>query len=165
MQAVLEKEQKFDVSETSSCEGKYLTFVLCGEEYGVEILKVKEIIGIMNITSVPQLPGYMKGVINLRGKVIPIIDLRLKFGFQEVEHTEETCIIVMEIENKLTGIIVDTVSEVINVNSKEFEPVPRLGKGVDTEIILGMAKIKDRVKMLLDIDRVLGSEETDAVEA
>jgi len=164
MQAVLEQEKTSDIPETSHCGGKYLTFVLCGEEYGVEILKIREIIGIMNITPVPQVPGYVKGVINLRGKVIPVIDLRLKFGFPEVEHTQETCIIVMEVRNKLTGVIVDTVLEVIDVDSAESEPAPQFGNGVDTEIIRGMAKIKDKVKMLLDIDRVLGSAEIDAVE-
>lgn len=164
MQAILEQEKTSDITETSSCEGKYLTFVLCGEEYGVEILKIREIIGIMNITPVPQVPGYIKGVINLRGKVIPVIDLRLKFGFQEAEHTHETCIIVMEVRNKLTGVIVDTVSEVIDVSSEEFEPTPHLGNGVDTEIILGIAKIKDKVKMLLDIDKVLESVKINAVE-
>ncbi|MBM2834205.1 MAG: cheW [Candidatus Brocadiaceae bacterium] len=164
MQAILEQEKTSDITETSSCEGKYLTFVLCGEEYGVEILKIREIIGIMNITPVPQVPGYIKGVINLRGKVIPVIDLRLKFGFQEAEHTNETCIIVMEVRNKLTGVIVDTVVEVINVDSGESEPAPHLGNGVDTEIIRGMAKIKEKVKILLDIDKVLGSVEINAGE-
>src|SRR3990167_6598826 len=107
MQAVLEQKRRSDVSQVSSHEGKYLTFVLCEEEYGVEILKVKEIIGIMNITPVPQTPGHIKGVINLRGKVIPVIDLRSKFGFQEATHTKETCIIVVEVQHLLTGVIVD----------------------------------------------------------
>lgn len=164
MQAILEQEKTTDIPETSFCGGKYLTFVLCGEEYGVGILKIREIIGIMNITPVPQVPSYMKGVINLRGKVIPVIDLRLKFGFQEVEHTKETCIIVIDVGNKLTGVIVDTVVEVINVDSGEFEPAPHFGNGVDTEIILGMAKIKEKVKILLDIDKVLGSVEINAGE-
>jgi len=164
MQAILEQEKASDIPETLSCEGKYLTFVLCNEEYGVEILKIREIIGIMNITPVPQVPGYIKGVINLRGKVIPVIDLRLKFGFQESEHTNETCIIVMEVRNKLTGVIVDTVVEVINVESEESEPAPHFGNGVDTEIIRGMAKIKEKVKILLDIDKVLGSVEINAGE-
>ena len=127
MQAILEQEKTSDIPETSFCGGKYLTFVLCSEEYGVGILKIREIIGIMNITPVPQVPSYMKGVINLRGKVIPVIDLRLKFGFQEAEHTKETCIIVIDVGNKLTGVIVDTVVEVINVDSGEFEPAPILG--------------------------------------
>ncbi|UJS21419.1 MAG: chemotaxis protein CheW [Candidatus Brocadia sp.] len=160
-----EKERKPGVSETVLREGKYLTFVLCGEEYGIEILKVREIIGIMNITPVPQTPGYMKGVINLRGKVIPVVDLRLKFGFQEVEHTKETCIIVVEVMNKLTGILVDTVSEVLDVRGQDLEPAPHLGDGINTEIFLGMAKIKNKVKILLDIDKILGTEEINMVES
>ncbi|OQY97355.1 MAG: chemotaxis protein CheW [Candidatus Brocadia sp. UTAMX2] len=165
MQAVKEKERKPGGSETVLREGKYLTFVLCGEEYGIEILKVREIIGIMNITPVPQTPGYMKGVINLRGKVIPVVDLRLKFGFQEVEHTKETCIIVVEVMNKLTGILVDTVSEVLDVRGQDLEPAPHLGDGINTEIFLGMAKIKNKVKILLDIDKILGTEEINMVES
>src|SRR3989339_493292 len=150
MQAVLEQKRKSDTSTGSSHEGKYLTFVLCGEEYGIEILKVREVIGIMNITPVPQTPGHIKGVINLRGKVIPVIDLRSKFGFEEATHTKETCIIVVEVQHILTGVIVDTVSEVLDVNAEMF---------------LGMAKIKDKVKILLDIDKVLGTEDISAVES
>jgi purine-binding chemotaxis protein CheW len=165
MQATMVKGKKKDDSETLSREGKYLTFVLCGEEYGIEILKVREIIGIMNITPVPQTPGYMKGVINLRGKVIPVVDLRLKFGFQETDHTKETCIIVVEVKNKLTGVLVDTVSEVLDVHGGDLEPAPHLGDGINTEIFLGMAKIKNKVKILLDIDKVLGTEEISMVES
>lgn len=165
MQAVMEKGKQSDAPDALLHEGKYLTFVLCGEEYGIEILKVREIIGIMNITPVPQTPGYMKGVINLRGKVIPVIDLRSKFGFQETEHTKETCIIVVEVRNKLTGIIVDTVSEVLDVSGEDLEPAPHLGEGINTEIFLGMAKIKNKVKILLDIDKVLGTEEINMVES
>ncbi len=159
MQAL--KEQ----SSALSHEGKYLTFVLCGEEYGIEILKVREIIGIMDITPVPQTPNYMKGVINLRGKVIPVVDLRLKFGFQETDHTKETCIIVVEVKNKLTGILVDTVSEVLDVRGEDLEHAPHLGDGINTEIFLGMAKIKNKVKILLDIDKVLGIEEINMIES
>lgn len=159
MQQTLEQEKNTGISKTVSHEGKYLTFVLCGEEYGIEILKVREIIGIMNITPVPQTPDHIKGVINLRGKVIPVIDLRLKFGFQQAEYTKETCIIVVEVRNVLTGIIVDTVSEVLDVSSKELESSPDFGNGVNTDIFLGMAKIKNKVKILLDIDKVLCAEE------
>ncbi len=165
MQAVKEKGGKSNSVEALSHEGKYLTFVLCGEEYGIEILRVREIIGIMNITPVPQTPSYMKGVINLRGKVIPVVDLRLKFGFHETDHTKETCIIVVEVNNKLTGVLVDTVSEVLDVRGKDLEPAPHLGEGINTEIFLGMAKIKNKVKILLDIDKVLGTEEINMVES
>ncbi|MDR4508032.1 MAG: chemotaxis protein CheW [Candidatus Brocadiaceae bacterium] len=164
MEALLEHEEKTDVSSVSAHTGKYLTFVLCGEEYGIGILKIREIIGIMKITPVPQTPEHMKGVINLRGKVIPVIDLRLKFGLTEKEHTQETCIIVVEVKGILTGVIVDTVSEVLDVQGKDLEPSPRFGDGVDTEIFLGIAKIKNQVKILLDIDKIVSMEETIFVE-
>lgn len=144
-------------------EGKYLTFALGPEEYGLEILKVREIIGYMAITAVPQTPGYVKGVINLRGQVIPVVDLRLKFGMERVEVTEQTCIIVVEIDQDgrrfQTGIVVDNVSEVLDIDGEQIEDAPQFGSSVDTEFILGMGKIKDSVKILLDIDKVLtGSE-------
>lgn len=146
-------------SDTSALEGKYLTFVLNHEEYGLEILKVREIIGLMDITPVPQTPAFIKGIINLRGKVIPVVDLRLKFGMPEAEYTKETCIIVVNIDNRLMGIIVDTVSEVLDINAKDIEPAPSLGSSIKTDFILGMGKIKGRVKILLDIDKVLSLEE------
>ncbi|MFB3924427.1 MAG: chemotaxis protein CheW [Syntrophales bacterium] len=144
-------------------EGKYLTFGLGGEEYGLEILKVKEIIGIMNITSVPQTPKYVKGVINLRGKVIPVIDLRLKFGMEHLEYNERTCIIVIDIQSKsgnkvIMGIVVDSVSEVLNIKGEEIEATPTFGVKLNTDYILGMAKVKGTVKILLDIDKVLTSD-------
>ncbi|MEK6560390.1 MAG: chemotaxis protein CheW [Nitrospirota bacterium] len=142
-------------SETKSLEGKYLTFILNNEEYGLEILKVREIIGVMDITPVPQTPPFIKGIINLRGKVIPVVDLRLKFVMPEIEYTKETCIIVVDISNRLMGIIVDTVSEVLDIAAKDIEPTPSLGSDIKTDFILGMGKIKGKVKILLDIDRVL----------
>lgn len=146
-------------SDISALEGKYLTFILNDEEYGLEILKVREIIGLMDITPVPQIPSFIKGIINLRGKVIPVVDLRLKFGMQEAEYTKETCIIVVDIENRLMGIIVDTVSEVLDINAKDIEPTPSLGSTIKTDFILGMGKVKGKVKILLDIDKVLNLEE------
>ncbi len=145
-------------------EGKYLTFTLSNEEYGIEILKVREIIGLMVVTSVPQTPDYMKGVINLRGKVIPVIDLRLKFSIPEHEHTQETCTIVVEVGNALIGIIVDSVSEVSDIGSKEIEETPQLGQDVDTDFIMGMGKIKDKLIILLDIDKVLSTDELEMVD-
>jgi len=146
-------------SPESSHDGKYLTFVLGEEEYGLEILKVREIIGLMEITTVPQTPKFIKGVINLRGKVIPVIDLRLKFGMPEAEPTEETCIIVVDINNTLMGILVDTVSEVLDIAIGEIEPPPAFSDDIATEFILGMGKIKGNVKILLDINKVLSPEE------
>ena len=144
-------------------EGKYLTFTLADEEYGIGILKVKEIIGIMAITTVPQTPEYMKGVINLRGKVIPVVDLRLKFGMEAMDYTERTCIIVVEIEGDnrkiQMGIVVDAVSEVMNIKAGDIEDTPNFGSRLNTEYILGMAKIGGKVKILLDIGQVLSTEE------
>ncbi len=137
---------------------KFLTFKLADEEYGVEILKVREINGVMNITAVPRVPAYMKGVINLRGKVIPVVDLRLKFGLDEIEHTEQTCIIVVNVGQEI-GIIVDTVSEVLDISRIDIEPAPAMGGSVDTSFILGMGKVGEAVKILLDIDKVLTTNE------
>ncbi|MEN6425026.1 MAG: chemotaxis protein CheW [Phycisphaerales bacterium] len=144
-------------------EGKYLTFALANEEYGLEILKVREIIGYMNITAVPQTPAHVKGVINLRGQVIPIVDLRARFGMETAEVTEQTCIIVVEITQEgrkfNTGIVVDRVQEVLDISGADIEDAPQFGASVDTGFILGMAKIGERVKILLDIDRVFSSAE------
>ena len=144
-------------------EGKYLTFSLAGEEYGICILKVKEIIGMMPITTVPRTPPFVKGVINLRGKVIPVVDLRLKFGMEEVEVTERTCIIVVEVarpaSSVLTGVVVDSVSEVLSIKAANIEETPNFGAKFDTGYILGMAKINGGVKILLDIGKVLSAGE------
>jgi purine-binding chemotaxis protein CheW len=152
-----------EVSAVQSKAGKYLTFALGQEEYGLEILKVREIFGYMEITAVPQTPAHVKGVINLRGQVIPVIDLRMKFGMEEVELTEETCIIVVEISTCdsqfETGIIVDHVSEVLDVDGADIDDAPQFGSSVDTDFILGMGKIGESVKILLDIDKVLGGED------
>ncbi len=145
-------------SRTTAQGGKYLTFSLAAEEYGLEILKVREIIGIMDITAVPQMPAFVKGVINLRGKVIPVIDLRLKFGLEPAEYTEQTCIVVVDV-GTLMGVIVDTVQEVLDIQLDQIDPPPQLGAAVDMTFVLGMGKVKDDVKILLDIDKVLGAEE------
>jgi len=144
-------------------EGKYLTFSLDNEEYGIGILQIKEIIGMMPITTVPHTPGYVKGVINLRGKVIPVVDLRLRFGIEATDYTERTCIIVVEMAAQsgtiMTGIVVDSVSEVLNMKAEEIEQTPTFGIKLDTEYILGMAKMEGGVKILLDINRILNPEE------
>lgn len=153
--------QKESGARATARGGKYLTFSLASEEYGLEILKVREIIGIMDITAIPQMPPYVKGVINLRGKVIPVIDLRLKFGLEPAEYTEQTCIVVVDV-GSLVGIIVDTVQEVLDIDQSQIDPPPPLGASVDTSFVMGMGKVKDDVKILLDIDRVLNSEEVSA---
>jgi purine-binding chemotaxis protein CheW len=149
-------------------EGKYLTFSLEGEEYGIGILKIKEIIGMMEITPVPKTPGFVKGVINLRGKVIPVIDLRIRFGMPQDEYSERTCIIVVEVEGQfgtiLMGIVVDAVSEVMNIKGEDIEPTPNFGTKLSTEYILGMAKTDSKVRILLDIDKVLNNAEIMALE-
>ncbi|ROR01697.1 chemotaxis protein CheW [Desulfosoma caldarium] len=155
--------------ERKDREGKYLTFSLGGEEYGIGILKVKEIIGMMPITPVPQTPDYVKGVINLRGKVIPVIDLRLKFGMESMDYNERTCIIVVEASGLaagrvMMGLVVDSVSEVVNIKEEDIEDTPTFGTRLAAEYILGMAKAGENVKILLDIDRVLTSQEMSVLE-
>ena len=156
------------VKTIADMEGKYLTFYLADEEYGIGILKIKEIIGMMPITTVPQTPEFVKGVINLRGKVIPVMDLRLRFGMEPIDYNERTCIIVVEIEGVAgtiqIGLVVDTVSEVLNVNSEDIEKAPTFGAKLNTDYILGMAKMEGGVKILLDIDHVISEEEIGMIE-
>ena len=156
------------VKAIANKEGKYLTFSLDKEEYGIGILKVKEIIGMMGVTSVPRTPEFVKGVINLRGRVIPVIDLRLRFRLDAAEYNERTCIIVVEVQGStghvVIGIVVDSVSEVLNIKGQDIEDTPTFGAKLNTEYILGMAKIEGGIKILLDIDRVLGAEEISALD-
>ena len=150
-------------AQADSRAGKYLTFQLANEEFGVRVLKVREIMGLQEITAVPQTPPHIKGVINLRGKVVPVIDLRLKFGLAAAEYTQRTCIIVTQIQGDtgsvLMGIIVDGVSEVLNLTGAEIEDTPDFGEEIAGHYLLGLAKVKGKVKILLDIDRVLSAQE------
>jgi purine-binding chemotaxis protein CheW len=150
-------------------QGKYLTFALAKEEYGLEILKVREINGYMDITPVPQTPGYVKGVINLRGQVIPVIDLRAKFGMESKEITEQTCIIVVEVhrngQKAEMGIVVDRVQEVIYIAGDQIQETPEFGAAVDTDFILGLGKVGKSVKILLDIDKVLSDADLNGIKA
>ena len=156
------------IKTTTIKTGKYLTFSLEKEEYGIGILKVKEIIGMMPITSVPRTPAFVKGVVNLRGKVIPVLDLRTKFEMPTIPYTERTCIIVVEIDSDeatiLIGIVVDAVCEVLNIREEEVEETPKFGTQLKHDYILGMAKRDGGVKILLNIDRVLSSEEITEIE-
>jgi purine-binding chemotaxis protein CheW len=156
------------ISGMADREGKYLTFSLAGEEYGIGILKIKEIIGMMPITSVPQTPKFVKGVINLRGKVIPVVDLRLRFAMDAMDYNERTCIIVVEIGGGGTdiviGIVVDSVSEVLNIKNEDIEDTPTFGTTLNTDYILGMAKMEGKVKILLDIDAVLSQDDLDMLQ-
>jgi purine-binding chemotaxis protein CheW len=146
----------------AAARGKYLTFAIGREEYGLPVLKVREIIKVMDITHVPQVADHVLGVINLRGKVIPVIDLRRKFGFPPQDHTERTCIIVADVvlpaATVMMGVVVDSVSEVVNVAAAEIEEAPDFGGQQINDYLLGLAKVKGGVKILLDLDRVLGSD-------
>ena len=155
------------VNDAAENSGKYLTFNLADEEFGISILKVKEIIGMMGITPVPRVPEFVKGVINLRGKVIPVVDLRLKFNMPEAEYDERTCIIVVEVAGPSgvanMGIVVDAVNDVANIRGEDVEQTPSFGVTLDTAYIMGLAKSEGQVKILLDIDRVLSQAETELI--
>ncbi|AHF92931.1 chemotaxis signal transduction protein [Opitutaceae bacterium TAV1] len=156
-------------TRTSAHAGKYLTVVLDNEAYGIAVLKVREIIRMQKITPVPQMPGYVKGIINLRGRVIPVIDLRLKFGLR-AELAERTCIVVVQVKFAggapvQMGLIVDSVEEVVSLGAQEIEPTPDFGVRIDTSYLLGLAKIKGVVKTLLDIDRVVAPDTIERLAA
>ena len=158
------------LTDMTDLEGKYLTFRLGGEEFGFEILKVQEIIKMMDVTKVPRTPDFMKGVINLRGKVIPVVDLRAKFGMEGAAVTEKTCVVVVQVKHgtavRVTmGTVVDEVSEVLDVDGGQIEPAPEFGASVDTAFILGMGKIGKKVIMLLDIDKVLSAGDIEALNS
>lgn len=139
--------------------GKFLTFFLENEEYGLEILKVMEIIEMMNITPVPNTPNFIRGIINLRGKIIPIMDLRLKFGMPFKEQIDETVIIIVQACNIEMGIVVDRVSEVVDISSENIEDTPSFGIEINTNYILGVGKSSNNVKLLLEIDKVLTTQD------
>ncbi len=149
---------------------KYLTFCLGVEEYGLEILSVREIIGLIDITPLPRTPEYVKGVVNLRGKIIPVIDLRAKFALPEVEHTQETCIIVVEVtaeedgEQFDMGLLVDSVQEVLDIASNAIEPTPSFGCSIPLNYIKGIGKVKDKVVILLNIDNVMMSSDLSQIQ-
>ncbi|MCX8065350.1 MAG: chemotaxis protein CheW [Candidatus Hydrogenedentes bacterium] len=164
-----EQERNAVKSEMKSLSGKYLTFKLAKETYGIQILKVQEIIGLMSITSVPRTPDFVRGVINLRGKVIPVIELRKKFGMESIEDTDHTCIIVVQVNGPkgliTMGVLVDEVSEVIDISDEQLEPAPSFGTNIDTAFILAMGKLADAVVILLDIDKVLTTSELSSISS
>jgi purine-binding chemotaxis protein CheW len=156
------------VADTRQLAGKYLTFTLQREAYGIDVLKVREINRVIKITAVPQMPAYVRGVINLRGKIIPVMDLRLRFGFPETQNTDQTCIIVVQVrlvegKNTLMGLIVDGVEEVINLAAADIEETPDFGSEIATDYILGMAKVRGAVKTLLDVDQVMAAGAADVI--
>jgi len=160
---VIESFEKSAAAGSDQRAGKFLVFHLGKEEFGIRVLKVREIMGIQGITAVPQTPPYVKGVINLRGKVVPVVDLRLKFKLPEIEYTQRTCIIVVQVQadsyTMQMGVVVDGVAEVLNLAPGDIEDTPDFGQGVATPFLLGMAKIKNKVKILLDIDQVFSTQE------
>ncbi len=166
---VLERETATGLSKGDDRGGKYLVFHLGAEEFGIRVLKVREIMCIQDITAVPHTPPHVKGVINLRGKVIPVVDLRLKFGMQEQEYTQRTCIIVVQVRGEaglmMMGIVVDGVAEVLNLAAADIEDTPNFGDGTATPYLLGMAKVKGKVKILLEIEQVLTSQDMHALHA
>ncbi len=159
----LVRENQLETEITIQRGGKFLTFFLEKEEYGLEILKVREIIGMMDITPVPRTPEFIRGVINLRGKVIPIVDLRSKFSMEQIEQTDETCMIVVQAAGIQMGIVVDKVSEVLDIASEDIEDAPSFGTEVNTDYILGIGKSQGRVKLLLDIDKVLSDKDAQEI--
>jgi purine-binding chemotaxis protein CheW len=154
-------------SSNKMSAGKYLTFKLGPEDFGIGILKVQEIIGMLAVTRMPRTPAYVRGVVNLRGKVIPVLDLRLKFGMDTRQDTDRTCIIVVQLQSGeatvTMGLIVDEVSEVLDVAATQIEPPPSFGASVDVSFIMGMGKVGQKVVQLLDADRILMRQELEAI--
>lgn len=149
--------------------GKYLTFSLADEHYGLEIVRVQEIVGLIPVTRVPRLPAFVAGVVNLRGKVIPVVDLRLSFGMPASAMGERTCIVIVSIERAdgttaIRGAIVDEVSDVVYFSADQIEPTPEFGTSVDTSFITGVGRLEERVVLLLDIDRVLTTGELEELD-
>lgn len=164
MEKIEEKEVVVEEKGYAVEGGKFLSFFLGKEEYAIEILKVQEIIGLMPITPVPRMPGYIKGVLNLRGKIVPVMNLRSRFGLEEIEYTEETCIIVVQENQYLMGVIVDKVSEVADIDGDQIEEVPSLGAGEQSDYLSGIGKVKEQVKMIVDVERVLFDVPDDVLE-
>lgn len=149
------RSNNIPISNSEINGGKFLTFYLGNEGYAIEILKVQEIIGLMAITPVPQMPSYIKGVLNLRGKIVPVMNLRSRFGFDEVEDTDETCIIVIQHNEYLMGVLVDGVSEVVDIKTENIESVPSVGASKQSEYLAGIGKVKSSIKMIIEVNKVL----------
>jgi len=160
---VRNEELEFDdddlYDDEDTQKDKYLTFHLAGEDYGIDIAFVTEIIGIQKITEVPDMPTFVKGVINLRGKVIPVMDVRCRFKMEERAYDERTCIIVVDINETAVGLLVDKVNEVADIPEQDVEPPPKTAKGVSSRFIKGLGKIGKEVKILLKVDKLLFDEE------
>lgn len=163
--ATVDTSEAREVRTTYSSEDQqYLTFDLADEYYGVDILKVQEIKGYTSVTRIPNTPDYLKGVLNLRGTIVPIVDLRMKFGMGTTEPTSFTVVVVVNVRNRVMGFLVDAVSDVLDLNAKNIQPPPDMGTTVDITFVAGIGNANDRLVTLLDIDRVLTEDEVKAVE-
>jgi purine-binding chemotaxis protein CheW len=158
------KDEFYDEDDEDAQKDKYLTFHLANEDYAVEIRFVTEIIGIQKITEVPDMPEFVKGVINLRGKIIPVIDVRARFKLAPREYDDRTCIIVVNINDMTVGLVVDEVSEVANIPEGQVEPPPRAATGQGGRYIQGMGKMDDEVKIILDVSKLLYDEELEMLK-
>ncbi len=156
-------EETFEIQNEDTQKGRFLTFTLGKEEYGIEIRYVTEIIGIQSITKIPELPDYLKGIINLRGKIIPVMDVRLRFKKEPRDYTDRTCIIVIDINEISIGLIVDTVSEVITIEDENIVPPPNFKTGFNNKYVKGIGKIGNDVKLLLDCEKILSEEEMESL--
>lgn len=156
-------DDDLDIEEDTQ-KDRYLTFRIAAEEYGIEIRHITEIIGVQKITEVPDTPAYLKGVINLRGKIIPVVDVRLRFGMEELAHSDRTCIVVVDVNGTSIGLIVDEVLEVVNISEENVSEPPRTNKGTSSRYIQGMGKIGESVKILLNIERFLSEDELASVQ-
>jgi purine-binding chemotaxis protein CheW len=145
-------------------KSEFLTFLLGGEEYGIEILKVQEIRGYDTVTQIANTPVFIKGVINLRGHIVPIVDLRIKFNLGTVEYNELTVVIILNLQKRITGIVVDSVSEVVALSQAQISAVPELVSNIDTKYILGLAAVQEHMLILVDIERLISSEEMQLVD-
>lgn len=155
---------QFVVEEEDTQKGKYLTFEIDKEIYGIEIKFVTEIVGIQPVTTIPEVPDYIKGIINLRGKIIPVIDMRLKFKKSPMEYTDRTCIIVIDIKNVSIGLIVDAVAEVLNIGEENIVPPPSYKSGFHNRFIKGIGKVGNDVKLLLDCEKIISEKEMESIE-
>ena len=157
-------EDQFDEEDDSLQEDQYLTFIIASETFGINILNIKEIIRIIKITSIPETLSFIKGVINLRGKIIPVMDVRIRFDLEERPFDDRTCIIVVHIKDLEMGLIVDRVAEVLEIPAKNVEPMPSMTTAVHHRFVKGFGKINDEVKILLDLDRLLFDEEIEHIK-
>ncbi len=162
---IQETNLALDEEQVDAQEDKFLTFPLADEEYGIEIRHVTEIVGIQNITYLPDTPQYVRGVINLRGKVIPVIDVRLRFAMEEREYDDRTCVVVVNIEDSSVGLIVDSVSEVIDIPKSNIEPSPNIRNGKTSDFISGLGKVAEEVKILLNIQSLIYSSDLESAMA